>query len=237
MFLAPCTLPIIPGYLIFIAGVPAQKGQGRGGHETNRRKRILINALAFILGFSIVFILLGIFAAAVGGALGHSREYIARAAGFVIILFGLMMLNILHLPVIGKEWHMKIPKFLSVGRWESSLLIGALFALGWSPCIGPILGTVLLFASTAATVIQGAILLGIFSLGLAVPFMLTALLIDSASAFFSRWGRVLTVFSSIGGVLLIVLGSLILFGMMGVATVWCDKIFDVLGYDRLYTYL
>lgn len=233
MFLAPCTLPIIPGYLVFIAGVPA-KGVA---NTVARRRRILLNALAFVLGFSVIFILLGTFAAAIGGALGHSRDYIARAAGLIIILFGLMMLDIVHLPVIGKEWHMKIPKFLSVGRWESSLLIGALFALGWSPCIGPILGTVLLFASTSSTVWQGALLLSIFSLGLAVPFMITALLIDSAGALFNRWGRAISILSSIGGVLLILLGTLIVLGMMGVATVWCDKIFDMFGYDRLYQYL
>ena len=159
----------------------------------------MLNACAFVLGFSIIFILLGTFAAAIGGLLGHSRDYIARAAGFLVIFFGLMMLDVVHLPVIGQEWHVKIPKFLSVGRWESSLLIGALFALGWSPCIGPILGTVLFFASTSSTIVQGALLLGIFSLGLAIPFLVTALLIDSAGAVFNRWGRAVTLLSSIGG--------------------------------------
>ena len=233
MFLAPCTLPIIPGYLIFIAGVPARGVLS----AATRRRRILLNAIAFVVGFSIIFILLGTFAAAIGGLLGHAREYIARAAGLVIILFGLMMLDVVHVPVFGMEWHAKIPKFLSVGRWESSLLIGALFALGWSPCIGPILGTVLLFASTAGTALQGAFLLGVFSSGLAIPFLLTALLIDTAGALFNRWGKVVTALSFVGGVLLLLLGLLILFGMMGIATIWCDKLFDMLGYDTVYRYL
>lgn len=234
MFLAPCTLPIVPGYLVFIAGTPASNTVV-GGRV--RRRRILYNAAAFVVGFSIIFISLGLFASAIGSVFGIYREYISRIAGAVIILFGLMMLNIVRLPVVGDEWHAKIPKFLSLGRWESSLLIGALFAFGWSPCIGPILGTVLLFASNSATLAQGAILLGVFSLGLGIPFILTALLIDTAGDLFIKWGRVLNVFSTMGGILLICMGSLILFGMMGVLVEWYYRIFDLLGYSRLYNYL
>ena len=234
MFLAPCTLPIIPGYLVFIAGSPSQGG---AVSSKTRRRRILFNAVAFVLGFSIIFILLGVFAATIGGALGHSRELIARAAGLVIILFGLMMLNLVRLPGVSSEWHAKIPKFLALGRWESSLLIGALFAFGWSPCIGPILGTVLLFATSSATAVQGALLLGVFSLGLGVPFLLTALLIDTAGNFFNRWGKAITILSSIGGILLIVLGVLILLGALGTATQWSYALFESLGYNKLYQYL
>ena len=244
MFLAPCTLPIIPGYLVFIAAVPAE-ASGEGGvkegvirmSNSARRRRILLNAVAFVLGFSVVFILLGTFAAAIGSHLGTSRQIISRASGLIIILFGLMMLNLIRLPFVGGEWHAKIPKFLSVGRWESSLLIGALFAFGWSPCIGPILGTVLLFATTSATAWQGALLLSVFSLGLGLPFILTALLIDTAAVQFSKWGKAITILSSVGGILLVVLGFLILFGMMGSAVAWWYGIFEYLGYNRLYNYL
>ncbi len=248
MFLAPCTLPIIPGYLVFIAAMPATalpRGSDTSTQENifasmsnkKRRRRILLNAIAFVLGFSVIFIILGTFAAAIGSHLGIGREFIARGAGFIIILFGLMMLNLIRLPYVGGEWHAKIPKFLSVGRWESSLLIGALFALGWSPCIGPILGTVLLFASTSATALQGALLLAVFSLGLGLPFILTALLIDTAAVQFSKWGRAITLLSSLGGILLVGLGFLILFGMMGVVVAWSYQIFEYLGYNRLFNYL
>ncbi len=234
MFLAPCTLPIIPGYLIFIAGVPA------GGEKVTsavRKRRILLNAIAFVIGFSVVFVLLGTFAALIGAGLGGAREFIARGAGFIIILFGLMMLNIIRLPVLGKEWHMKIPSMLKVGSWESSLCIGALFALGWSPCVGPILGTVLLFASSSATVLQGAVLLSIFSLGLALPFILAALLIDTAAAQFAKWGKVTNTLSILGGLLLVVLGVLMLAGVMGSTVAWSSSLFDWLGYNKLYNYL
>ena len=234
MFLAPCTLPIIPGYLVFIAGSDAR---GSTVSTSKRRRRILWNAVAFVLGFSIIFILLGTFAGTIGHLLGHSREYIARAAGLVIIIFGLMMLGVVRIPGVSGEWHAKIPKFLSVGRWESSLLIGALFALGWSPCIGPILGTVLLFASTSATAVQGALLLGVFSLGLGLPFLLTALLIDTAGTFFNKWGKAIRILSNVGGALLVVLGVLILLGALGTATAWSYALFEQLGYDKLYRFL
>lgn len=233
MFLAPCTLPIIPGYLIFISGTPLDEGEMR---ISVRRRRILLNALAFVIGFSLVFILLGTFAAALGSLLGAWRDSISRLGGLVIILFGIMMLGVVHMPFVGREWHALLPSFVSLGRWESSLLIGALFALGWSPCIGPILGTVLLFASTSATVVQGAILLSVFSLGLAVPFMLTAFLIDTAAQQFAKWGRALNVLSIIGGVLLIILGMCILLGVMGAAVSWGYSLFDLLGYNKLYNY-
>ena len=222
MFLAPCTLPIVPSYLVFIAG---------------DRRHIFRNALAFVVGFSLVFILLGLGAGAVGSLIGAHRYALSRIAGLIIILFGLSMLGAVRLPVLGSEWHAKLPSFLRLGRPESSLLIGALFALGWSPCIGPILGTVLLLASQSSTALMGAVLLGVFSLGLAVPFLLTALLIDWASLQFSRWGRALTILSRVGGILLIVLGIAIVFGAMGYMVDWGYSLFYRLGYNGLYTHL
>ena len=163
MFLAPCTLPIVPGYLAFIAAVP------EGASKGSARKRVLINALAFVLGFSAVFILLGTFAAAAGSFLGPWRDTLGRAAGALIIIFGLTMLGVIRIPVLSGDKHMAIPHFLSLGKPHSSALIGALFALGWSPCIGPILGSILLYASASGTAGQGALLLAIFSLGLGLP--------------------------------------------------------------------
>ncbi len=130
MFLAPCTLPIVPGYLAFIAGVPA-------GQAGSSRRRIFINALAFVIGFSAVFILLGSFAASLGGLLGPWREILGRAAGAIIILFGLTMLGVFNIPLLSGEKRIRIPRWLSLGHPHSSFLIGALFALGWSPASGP----------------------------------------------------------------------------------------------------
>ena len=225
MFLAPCTLPIVPGYLAFIAGAGAS------------RRRLLCNAFAFVIGFSIVFILLGLFAAFVGGVLGPWRSALARASGLIIILFGLTMLGVVRVSVLANEKRFHIPHFLALGRPESSLLIGVLFALGWSPCVGPILGTILLFASTSATALQGALLLGIFSLGLGLPFVATALLLDQASSLFARHSRLAHVLSIGGGVVLVGVGVLMLLGQMALLVSWGYSFFDFLGYNKLLNYL
>ncbi len=234
MFLAPCTLPIVPGYLGFIAGVPAGASSA---DKKSARRRVVWNALAFIAGFSAVFILLGTFASVLGGIFGPWRGVLGQFAGVVIVLFGLTMLGIIRFRALAAERHMRIPHFITVGRWESSLFIGALFALGWSPCIGPILGTVLLFAGTSATALQGALLLGIFSLGLGLPFFITALLINRAGEVFARWGKVTHVLSTIGGVVLVLLGTLMLLGLMGYLVSFANTLFAFLGYDRLLNYL
>jgi cytochrome c-type biogenesis protein len=230
MFLAPCTLPIVPGYLAFIAGVP----QGQAGSS---RRRIFVNALAFVIGFSAVFIILGSFAAAIGALLGPWRSVIARGAGLVIILFGLTMLGALNIPLLSGERRIRLPKWLSLGHPHSSFLIGTLFALGWSPCIGPILGTILFLASATATALQGALLLGVFSLGLALPFLLCAWLIGRAGGLVQRAGPFTKVLSLIGGVVLIALGVLMLTNTMGVLVTWGLDLFGGAGYGRLLNYL
>jgi cytochrome c-type biogenesis protein len=224
MFLAPCTLPIVPGYLAFIAGAGAS------------RRRVVLNSIAFVLGFSIVFILLGTFAAEAGSFLGPWRDTLGRIAGAIIIIFGLTMLGVIRVPVLSAERRMAIPHFLTIGKVQSSGLIGALFALGWSPCIGPILGSILLFASGSATAAQGALLLAVFSLGLGLPFILTALLLNEAGALISRYSKFVNILSVVGGVVLILLGVLMLMGDMGLLVTWG---FSALNgpYSRLLQYM
>jgi len=230
MFLAPCTLPIVPGYLAFIAGVP------EGAAKGSARRRVLINAIAFVIGFSIVFILLGTFAAALGSFLGPWRSVISRGAGAIIIIFGLTMLGVVRIPVLSGEKRMAIPHFLTIGKPHSSFLIGALFALGWSPCIGPILGSILLVASASATAGQGAFLLTIFSIGLGLPFIATALLLGEAGALITRYSKAIKVLSIIGGIILIFLGALMLLGDMALLVTWGFGAFDG-PYSTLLKYM
>ena len=217
MFLAPCTLPIIPSYLAFI---------GKG--------RVMPNAAAFVLGFSVVFILLGAFAGTLGVLVGPYRVLLGRVAGAVIILFGLTMVGV-RLPLLSSEKRALLPSFLTVGRIDSSFLIGALFALGWSPCIGPILGTILLFASSTATAALGAALLTVFSIGLAIPFLLTAFFIDRAGAAFTRWAGGAQRLQYVGGVILLLVGALMLFGNGGLMIGWIEGTIPM--YASLLNYL
>lgn len=230
MFLAPCTLPIVPGYLAFIAGVPA-------GQEGSSRRRIFVNALAFVLGFSAIFILLGTFAASLGALLGPWRQVLGQAAGAVIILFGLTMLGVFNLPFLSGERRIRLPMWLSLGHPRSSLLIGALFALGWSPCIGPILGTILFFASASATAAKGALLLAIFSLGLAIPFLVCAWGIAQAQSVIARAGTVTRALSMLGGLILLLLGVLMLTNTTGYLITWGFGLFEGAGYSSLLKYL
>ena len=231
MFLAPCTLPIVPGYLAFISG-----SASGGNTKSKDQRRVLINALAFVIGFSIIFILLGTAAGALGMLLGPWRPLISRLGGVLIIIFGLTMLGVVRLPMLAAEHHVRLPKFLVIGRWQSSLLIGALFALGWSPCIGPILGTILFMASRSATALSGAFLLGIFSLGLGLPFLLTALLLSRAQTIIGNWGAVSRALSIIGGCVLLIIGTLMLTGAMGLLVSW-GFAFLRGPYDQLLKYM
>jgi cytochrome c-type biogenesis protein len=235
MFFAPCTLPIVPGYLAFIAGIPLS---ALNTAAIKRTARLLVfnNALAFVIGFSVVFIVLGASAGFIGALISPWRHILAKLGGVLIILFGVSMLGLVRLPVLSKETHIKLPSFLTLGRVSSSALIGALFALGWSPCIGPLLGTVLLIASNTATVVYGALLLGVFSLGLAVPFLLTALVVTESTVFLSRIGGFIQWFTYIGGIGLVVAGTVMLTGNMQRIAHWGYSLFESTGYGTLLNY-
>lgn len=235
MFLAPCTLPIVPGYLAFIGGVsPEDLADPRA--RRSARARVFKNALYFVIGFGVVFVAFGTFAGAIGGALGGWRFLLGRLAGALLILFGASMLGT-RVPFLSFERHIRVPKWLTRGRPESSFLIGALFALGWSPCIGPILGSVLFLASSSATALSGAALLTIFWLGLALPFLLVAFFIGEASLYMHRLEKLAAVLQVLGGAVLVVLGVLMLTGNMGLLVSWGFSLLNTVHYDRLLYYM
>lgn len=235
-FLAPCTLPLVPAYLGFISGVDQDALKNPETAKVARRK-IFLNGLAFIVGFSLVFIAFGVLAGIAGQALAPYRIWLARIGGVLVILFGLFMLGFFKLPFFQSDKRIPIPKWLTLGKPSSSLFIGGTFALGWTPCVGPILGSVLLLAGTSATAVQGGFLLAVFSLGLAIPFLIIALLFSRATRYIDSISKYLKWVSLIGGMFLILLGALLVTDNFGLTIQYGYELLDFINYDRLLDFL
>src|SRR3989344_9147947 len=204
-FLAPCTLPIVPAYLAFISGVSLRDLE-KPEKSREMRWKIFLNGFLFVSGFSVVFIVLGTLAGGLGSLPASERGLLSQVGGVFVIIFGMFMLNVVKLPFFLVGWNLKAPSFFMRGKPLNSFLLGSAFGLGWTPCVGPVLGAVLTLAAASATVYRGAFLLSVFSLGLAIPFLIVALSISSASAYLHKISKYLNIISAIGGVFLIFLG-------------------------------
>jgi len=238
-FLAPCTLPLVPGYLGFISGVSLEDLKDPAKSKKVRVK-IFLNGVLFVLGFSVVFIILGSLFGLGGSALAQYRVWLSRIGGVFVIIFGLYMIGIFRfsfLNFLGGEKQIHVAKFIKPGNPLSSVIFGSAFAFGWTPCVGPVLGAILTLAATSTTVGQGAFLLGVFSLGLAVPFLLIAAGIGSASEYLAKIAKYLNVVSIIGGVFLIFLGILLLTDSFAVWLAYSYQLFDFINYESLLDYL
>lgn len=235
-FLAPCTLPLVPAYLGFISGVSSDDLQDPAKAKRARLK-IFLNGLSFVIGWSLVFIVLGTLVGFIGSALVPYRLWLSRIGGIFVIIFGLFMLNVLKIPFLACEWQPRVPAIFARGKPVNSLILGSAFGFGWTPCVGPILGSILLLAGTSATAGQGALLLSVFSLGLAMPFLAIAAGIDSAVRFIERFSGSLQIISVIGGLFLIGLGILLLTNNMALLISYGYRIFRFLEYERLLDYL
>lgn len=236
-FLAPCTLPLVPAYLGFISGASAEELRDllRAGRA---RRRVFLNGLFFVIGWSAVFILLGTLVGYISASLlVPYRLWLGRIGGIFVIIFGLFMLDVLKIPLLARTWQPRVPAIFQRGRPVNSLILGGAFGIGWTPCVGPILGSILLMASTSATALQGALLLAIFSLGLAVPFLAIAAGIGSAGRLIERFSGTLRVISVIGGLFLIGLGILLLTNNMALLISYGYWLFRFIEYERLLDYL
>ena len=199
-FLSPCVLPLVPSYVTFITGMTVDEA-------SSTRRIAVVHALLFTLGFTLIFLALGASASALGRVLLVGRGWIARVGGVVIILFGLYMLGLLRIPGLGAERRIHFAT-KPVG-YLGSLLVGVAFGAGWTPCIGPILGSILIYTSATASLPRGLLLLSAYSLGLAVPFLLAALALDRFLAAYARARGVVVWANRIGGVVLVVVGLLL----------------------------
>lgn len=219
-YLSPCLLPMIPAFIAYITGVSFSdfKDERKRG---DIRKKTIIHALLFIIGFSLVFILLGLTVTFLGKLLFSYQKFIRIAGGILIMLFGLQLTGILKLDFLIKE--RKISVATTSASYLSSFLIGVTFAAAWTPCAGPILGSILVLAGTRADVVLGARLLTVYSIGIAVPFFVTALLVNTFLEHMNKLQRYLKVINMAGGALLIVVGFLMATNNL---TVISEKIFS-----------
>ncbi|MBI2004626.1 sulfite exporter TauE/SafE family protein [Patescibacteria group bacterium] len=236
-FLAPCTLPLVPGYLGFISG--ASLDDLKDPEKAKRaRWKILLNGLFFMLGFSAVFIIMGTLVGFIAASfLAPYRLWLGRIGGVFVIIFGLFMLNVLKIPFLMREKQLKVPALFKQGKPINSFILGSAFSFGWTPCVGPILGSVLLLASTSGSALQGGLLLTVFSAGLAIPFLLIAIGIGSASRYIKNISKYLNAISIIGGIFLVFLGILLVSGKIGLLISYGYQLFQFINYDCLLDYL
>jgi len=204
-FLSPCVLPLVPSYLSFVTGMSLEDLQ-----EGADRSGVMMSASLFVLGFTLIFVLMGASASFLGQFLKYYEVWIARVGGVIIIILGLHLAGAFRLTPLLREKRLHIQD-RPAGKL-GTIAIGAAFGAGWTPCIGPVLGAILTFASTRHQFWSGVSLLFVYSMGLAVPFMLSALALDKFLSAFSRFRRFLPAVQVASGILLIVLGLLLVTG-------------------------
>jgi cytochrome c-type biogenesis protein len=208
-FISPCILPLFPSYLSFITGMSATALRDAATLR-QQRSRIMLHALCFIAGFSLIFVALGVSFSLLGSFLRTHLDLLQRLGGAVIIFFGLVLVGLFKVTLLMRTVNLQLHG--SPAGYLGAFAVGVSFAVGWTPCVGPILGSILLLASTTAEVQRGVLLLSVYSLGLALPFFVSALAVP---AFFRMFGRVAGYLRAIeigGGVLMILVGTLIFTG-------------------------
>ncbi|WP_026477149.1 cytochrome c biogenesis CcdA family protein [Alkaliphilus transvaalensis] len=212
-FLSPCVLSLVPAYVGFITNNFDEGNDIKGSF-------VLKRGILFVLGFSFIFVLMGASVGAIGSFFIRYRILLIRVGGLFIIAFGLKMLGLLKLSFLNKELRFKSPKVIKHGG--DALLMGMAFATGWTPCVGPVLASVLLYVSTTSSIYLGILLLLVYSIGMAVPFLITALTISGFQRILNRYDRVLPIISKIGGVVMIFVGILIFTNRLSVLNRYFD---------------
>ncbi|MBL8577148.1 MAG: cytochrome c biogenesis protein CcdA [Mesorhizobium sp.] len=228
-FLSPCVLPLVPPYLCYMAGVSVDdfRAEGAAAAKSGARLALLLSSFAFVLGFSTVFVALGAGASTIGRLLRVWQEPLAMAAGVLIIIMGLNFLGVIRIPFLSRE-----ARFQSDAKPATALgayLMGLAFAFGWTPCIGPVLGPILTLAGGRETVIDGALLLFAYSLGLGIPFMIAALFSGAFMRFLQRFRVHLSRVEKVIGALLVIAGVLFLTGGIQASAYWLLETFPGLA--------
>lgn len=205
-FFSPCILPLIPAYIMYIAGVSAED------EMKFNRKKIIIRTLSFIAGFTFIFLLMGASATAIGRIFIRNKEIFSKISGVIIMFFGLNLLGVIKVSRLSKTFRLRSPR--SVNNIFTSFLMGVAFAAGWTPCFGPVLASILFYAGSSSTVEKGVFMLAIYSLGMALPFFLTALFFTKASSLIEKTEKYTPIIVKIAGFVMIVFGGLIFFNKL-----------------------
>ena len=219
-FVSPCVLPLVPSYISYISGLSIEQ-LSKAEDRSRFRKEIVVNSLLFIAGFSAVFISFGASASLIGQLLITYQDFVRKLGGVLIIIFGLYLLGVLNLSFLSteKRFHFKSRPAGYLG----SVLVGVAFAAGWTPCVGPVLGTILLYASTTDSLLNGVALLSAYSLGLGLPLFATALGVDRFLAYFKQVRAYLWGVSAVCGVFLITVGVLIYANSLTIITSFLEQ--------------
>jgi cytochrome c-type biogenesis protein len=212
-FLSPCVLPLVPSYLTFVTGMSLEDLQ-----EGGNRQATMVHATLFVLGFSLIFVLLGASASFLGQFFRHYELWIARVGGGVIMILGLHLTGVFRLTALLQEKRIHLRN--KPAGYLGTVGVGMAFGAGWTPCIGPILGAILTYGFSQDTMWAGVGLLSVYSLGLAVPFLLAALALDRFLQTFKRFRHWIPIVEKASGVLLIFLGLLLLTGRFTVLSSW-----------------
>lgn len=223
--LSPCVLPLVPAYLSFLTGLST--------HELasgNQRARVVGPAALFVLGFTVVFVSLGATASALGSVLLEHRALIEKVAGVAVIAFGVLMTGVIKVPWLYGEARMELERARAFGR-GAAFVMGAAFAAGWTPCVGPILGSILALAGSAASVTTGSLLLLAYSLGLGIPFVVIAALFGRARPLLLWLNRHAMLMNRVAGAVLIGVGALIVAGRFGAVASWFTTVLPSIEVD------
>jgi len=204
-FFSPCVLPLIPAYFTFITGFSIEELTEKYNSEI--RKKVFLSTFLFVLGFSLIFILMGASASYLGGLMYTYKKLIRIIGGILIIILGIHLTGIIRIP--GLDFEKRITLKKKPLHFLGTLIIGMAFGAGWSPCIGPLLGSILIIAGSQETVWQGVILLGIYSAGLATPFIIISIFINFLLTFIKKASKVLKYVNVMAGVVLIVVGLIL----------------------------
>lgn len=227
-FLSPCIFPLIPGYLSFMSGESIENLKtGENQSKISPRVKAFLGAVFFGLGFTIVFVALGASATSIGSFFREYQRLLAQIGGVVVIIFGLHMLGVFKIKFLMKTARINYSK-KAFPFYINAFILGFVFVLGWTPCIGPILASILAVASQESSISKGMVLLLVYSLGLWIPFLVSALAVNEVMAAIKKAGNVIIWVERVAGALLIIIGLLLVTDSMTALTIWFTKIFSFL---------